>query len=130
MKWYQFDVPEGAWITGDKVYTDYTVEDVSQEGQHCLLPLRKSNSKRPVKPWVHYLQASYRKVIETTGSMIEKLLSKSIHAVTTRGVELKVAILVLAYSINYLFRLQLRLSSIYLEIKRSLAAVCARQAAS
>jgi hypothetical protein len=104
MKWYQFDVPEGAWITGDKAYTDYTVEDVFQEGQRCLLPLRKSNSKRPVKPWVHYLQASYRKMIEVTGSMIERLLPKSIHAVTARGFELKVAIFVLACSINYLFR--------------------------
>jgi hypothetical protein len=104
MKWYHFDLPEGAWITGDKAYTDYTLEDLFQEAQRCLLPLRKSNSKRPVKPWVHYLQASYRKVIETTGSMIEKLLPKSIHAVTARGFELKVAIFVLACSINYLFR--------------------------
>jgi hypothetical protein len=104
MKWYHFDLPEGAWITGDKAYTDYTLEDLFQEAQRCLSPLRKSNSKRPVKPWIHYLQASYRKVIETTGSMIEKLLPKSIHAVTARGFELKVAIFVLACSINYLFR--------------------------
>lgn len=104
MKWYHFDLPEGAWITGDKAYTDYTLEDLFQEAQRCLLPLRKSNSKRPVKPWIHYLQASYRKIIETTGSMIEKLLPKSVHAVTARGFELKVAIFVLACSINYLFR--------------------------
>jgi hypothetical protein len=104
MKGYLFDLPEGAWITGDKAYTDYTVEDIFVEAQRCLSPLRKSNSKRPVKPWIHYLQSSYRKVIETTGSMIEKLLPKSIHAVTARGFELKVAIFVLACSINYLFR--------------------------
>jgi len=104
MKWYHYDLPEGAWITGDKAYTDYTLEDLFQEAQRCLLPLRKSNSKRPVKPWVHYLQASYRKIIETTGSMIERLLPKSIHAVTARGFELKVAIFVLACSIVYLFR--------------------------
>ncbi len=104
MKGYHFDLPEGAWITGDKAYTDYTLEDLFQEAQRCLLPLRKSNSKRPVKPWIHYLQASYRTVIETTGSMIERLLPKSIHAVTALGFELKVAIFVLACSINYLFR--------------------------
>lgn len=104
MKWYHFDVPEGAWIIGDKAYTDYLLEDVFQEAQRCLLPLRKSNSKRPVKPWIHYLQSAYRSVIETTGSLIEKLLPKSIHAVTARGFELKVAIFVLACSINYLFR--------------------------
>ncbi len=50
MKWYLFDLPEGSWVTGDKAYTDYTVEDVFQEAQRCLLPLRKANSKRPVKP--------------------------------------------------------------------------------
>jgi len=104
MKWFQYDLPEGAWVTGDKAYTDYLMEDIFQEAQRCLLPLRKSNSKRPVKPWVHYLQASYRKIIETTGSMIEKLLPKSIHAVTARGFELKVGIFVLACSIGYLFR--------------------------
>lgn len=103
MKWYHFDLPKGAWVTGDKAYTDYTLEEVFQEAQRCLSPLRKSNSKRPVKPWVHYLQSSYRKVIETTGSMIERLLPKSIHAVTARGFELKVALFVLACSISYLF---------------------------
>jgi hypothetical protein len=55
MKWYRFDLPEGAWVTGDKAYTDYTLEDLFQEAQRCLSPLRKSISKRPVKPWVHYL---------------------------------------------------------------------------
>jgi hypothetical protein len=91
-------------MTGDKAYTDYTLEDLFQEVQRYLSPLRKSNSKRPIKPWMHYLQSSYRKVIETTGSMIEKLLPKSIHVVTTRGFELKVALFVLACSITYLFR--------------------------
>ncbi len=104
MKWYHFDLPEGAWVTGDKAYTDYTLEDLFQEAQRSLSPLRKSNSKRPVKPWAHYLRASYRKIIETTGSMLEKLLPKSIAAVTARGFELKVALFVLACSINYLFR--------------------------
>ncbi len=104
MKAYMFVLPEKAWIIGDKAYTDYTLEDLFQEAQRCLLSLRKSNSKRPVKPWVHCLQSSYRKVIETTGSMIEKLLPKSIHAVTARGFELKVALFVLACSITYLIR--------------------------
>jgi hypothetical protein len=103
MKWYLFDLPEGAWVTGDKAYTDYRMEDVFQEANRKLLPLRKSNSKRPVPPWIHYLNSSYRKTIETTGSMIERLLPKSIHAVTARGFELKIAIFVLACSINYLF---------------------------
>ncbi len=31
MKSYHFDLPEKAWVTGDKAYTDYTLEDLFQE---------------------------------------------------------------------------------------------------
>jgi hypothetical protein len=53
---------------------------------------------------MHYLMSSYRKLIETTGSLLEQLLPKHIHAVTPAGFELKVALFVLACSINYLVR--------------------------
>ena len=52
-----------------------------------LLPLRKSNSHRPLPAGLTYLLSFCRKVIETTGSLIERLLSKHIHAVTARGFE-------------------------------------------
>ena len=104
LKQYWFDLPEGARITGDKAYNDYGVEDLLQELGLQLLPLRKKNSKRPLKPWMHYLMSSYRKLIETTGSLVEQLLPKHIHAVTPAGFELKVALFVLACSINYLVR--------------------------
>jgi hypothetical protein len=42
-------------------------------------------------------------MVETTGSLIERLLPKSIHAVTAKGFELKVALFVLACSINFLW---------------------------
>ena len=42
-------------------------------------------------------------MIETTGSLIERLLPKSIYAVTAKGFELKVALFVLACSINFLW---------------------------
>jgi hypothetical protein len=103
LKQYRFDLPEGAQVIGDKAYTDYTVEDLMHEANVPLAPLRKSNSKRPVPPWVHYLRTSCRKVIETTGSILERLLPKSIHSVTAQGFELKLAIFVLACSITYLF---------------------------
>ena len=104
LKVFFFDLLEGSKVTGDKAYTDYVVEDTMNEAQVYLTPLRKKNSTRPVPPWVHYLISSYRKMIETTGSLIEQLLPKHIHAVTARGFELKVAIFVLACSINYLVR--------------------------
>jgi hypothetical protein len=104
LKMYHFDLPQGARLTGDKAYTDYDVEEVINAAGISFIPLRKKNSKRPVPPWVHYLRSSYRKLIETTGSLIEQLLPKHIHAVTSQGFELKVALFVLACSINYLVR--------------------------
>jgi len=99
---YSFDLPDGSWVTGDKAYNDYGREDALQEAGLVLSPYRRENSKRPVPPWLRYLQTFYRKAVETTGSMIERLLPKSIHAVTAQGFELKVAIFVLACSICYL----------------------------
>lgn len=103
LKLYHFDLPEGAWVIGDKAYTDYRVEDMLSEADIQLLPFRKKNSKRPVPPWVRYLQACYRKAIETTGSLVERLLPKSIHAITAQSFELKVALFVLACSFSYLW---------------------------
>jgi hypothetical protein len=48
------------------------------------------------------LQHDYRKRIETVGSLIERMLPKTIHAVTAKGFELKVFLFVLAYSLNCL----------------------------
>ena len=70
-----------------------------------LLPLRKKNLLRPVLADMTYLQAPIRKVVETTGSLIERLLLKSIHAITARGFEIKFALFVLACSINFFFLL-------------------------
>jgi hypothetical protein len=94
---YNFDLPENAWITGDKAYNDYLIEDIMREADLQLLPLR------PVPTFMFYLQSTVRKIVETTGSLIERLLPKSIHAVTAKGFKLKVALFVLACSINFLW---------------------------
>jgi hypothetical protein len=99
---YDFDLPDQAWITADKAYTDYEVEDVINEAGLRMRPMRKSNSKRPFPPWIFYLQSTYRKIVETTGSLLERLLPKSIHSVTAQGFELKVGLFVLATSLNFL----------------------------
>jgi hypothetical protein len=99
---YAFDLPEGAKLTGYKAYNDYEVENLVNEAGIDFIPLRKNNSKCPLAPWVHYLRSSYLKLIETTGSLIEQLLPKHIHPVTSRGFELKMALFVLDCSINYL----------------------------
>ena len=109
---YNFDVPENSFITGDKAYNDYTIEDVTREAGIEdvtreagieFMPLRKKNSLRPVPAYMTYFQASIRKIVETTGSLIERLLPKSIHAVTAKGFEIKVALFVLACSLNFLW---------------------------
>ena len=65
-----------------------------------LSPSRKENSKRVMPLYRAVVQHDHRKRIETVGSMIERVLPKTIHAVTSRGFELKVFLFALAYSIN------------------------------
>jgi hypothetical protein len=65
-----------------------------------LIPMRKKNSKRALPPYISFVQCYHRKSVETAGSLIEQLLPKSIHAVTSQGFELKVALFVIASSLN------------------------------
>lgn len=102
LDFFDFDLPAGSQIMADKAYTNYELEDVLKEADLHLLPMRKSNSKRPFPPWMQYLQAHFRKAVETAGSLLERLLPKSIHAVTAQGFELKLALFVLALSISRL----------------------------
>jgi hypothetical protein len=65
---------------------DYEIEDLLQEVEHIrLLPIRKKNSKRALPPAISFVQSYHRKRVETAGSLIEQLLPKSIHAVTSQG---------------------------------------------
>jgi hypothetical protein len=101
LKYYAYELPDGSIIYADKAYNDYEIEDLLKEGDHIqLLPIRKKNSKRALPPYICFVQHYYRKMVETAGSLIEQLLPKSIHAVTSQGFELKVALLVIAYSLN------------------------------
>jgi hypothetical protein len=103
LKQYAFDLPKNATITGDKAYNDYEYEDLLKDIGLRLIPLRKKNSKRPLEPVVTYWMATARKAVETTGSLIERLLPKHIHTVTAAGFELKVALFILACSLNFVF---------------------------
>lgn len=102
LRMYRFDLPEEASILGDKAYNDYEFEDLLESCNVSMQPLRKENSKRKVPAWITYLRASGRKIIETTGSLIERILPKHIHAVTAAGFEIKAALFVLATSINFI----------------------------
>ncbi len=96
LEWFDFDLPADSVIYADKAYNYYEIEDVLNDVEIHLIPIRKKNSTRPLPPWQHYLQSIYRNMVETAGSNIERLLPKSIHAVTQEGFELKVGLFVLA----------------------------------
>jgi hypothetical protein len=101
LQYYAYELPDGSIIHADKAYNDYAIEDLLQEVEHIqLIPMRKKNSKRALPPAISFVQHYHRQRVETAGSLIEQLLPKSIHAVTSQGFELKVALLVLASSIN------------------------------
>jgi hypothetical protein len=101
LKSYAYALPDGSIIYADKAYNDYEIEDLLKDVEHIqLLPMRKKNSKRAVSPSISFVQSYYRKRVETAGSLIEQLLPKSIHAVTSQGFELKVVLFVMASSLN------------------------------
>jgi hypothetical protein len=79
------------------------MDDVLLEASQIrLYPIRKKDSKRPLPPSIAYVHHDYRKRIETVGSLLERMLPNTIHAVTAEGFELKVFLFALAYSFNCL----------------------------
>ena len=101
---FDFDVPDGSEIYADKIYNNYSIEDVLSEAGIQFKPLRKSNSKRKRPYWEERWIHIHRKVVETTGSLINRLMPKKIHAVTSAGFELKVCLFVLTISIQDLLK--------------------------
>ena len=101
LKYYAYELPDGAIIYADKASNDYAIEDLLKEVDHLqLIPMRKKNAKSTLPPYISFVQSYHRKRVETAGSLIEQLLPKSIHAVTSQGFELKVALFVIASSLN------------------------------
>ena len=97
------NLPKNSSLYGDKAYNDYEYEDkLVQKKQIHLRPVRKRNSKRTGIEYFAQLRRKKRKVIETTFSCIEKLMPRSIHAVTIAGFALKITCFVLAYAVNNL----------------------------
>jgi hypothetical protein len=104
LRHFEFDLPEGSTVYCDKAYNEYFTEDTLADACKIKLsPIRKKNSTRPDSASVRYLQAVYRKRIETTFSQIDRLMPGSVHAVTAKGFELKVFLFVLAFSFDGLF---------------------------
>lgn len=100
---FGWDLPPASTVYADRGYNQAAFEEEMQtDAQIAFQPMRRTNMKRQFPPWVCYLQHHFRKRIETMGSLVERLLPKSIHAVTAVGFELKVMLFLLAVSINAL----------------------------
>ena len=104
MRCYVFDLPAGAVVYADKMYCNYAIEDALGDVGITFKPLHKKNSKRQYPPHEVYLQQHYRKRVEVTNSLVEKLLPKSIHAVTSDGFELKLFLFLIATNIKMRFK--------------------------
>lgn len=101
-KMYDYDLPKGSIVYGDKAYNVYEIEDLLAETAEIrLMPIRKKNSHRKFPPYIEYLQKKARKMAETANSVITGMFPKKIHAVTADGFAMKVFLFVLAYSFGF-----------------------------
>ena len=93
---FTFPLPEGSAVYGDKAYNVYGIEDELKEREIALMPIRKNNSLRKYNFLTGTGISCIRKKIETVFSLIGRKLPAHIHAVTSRGFELKTLLFVLA----------------------------------
>jgi hypothetical protein len=95
----EFNLPAGSTVYGDKAYASYKQEDDLRRSKNIeLASIRKKNSSRMRSPEEEYLIRRRRKAIETTFSLILRLIPKTIHAVTQKGFIRKLFCFILAYS--------------------------------
>jgi len=100
MKEMTLPLPAGAVLYGDKAYNDYGYEQQLHEQQQLtLLPIRKRNSKRPHTAEITAQISRIRKRIETTFSQVSARLARRIAAVTEAGFESKIFATFVAYAI-------------------------------
>ena len=69
-----------------------------------LIAQRRKNSKRPLSQELRYIQSRIRKKIESTFSQITRVFPRSIHAVTSKGFEIKVFNFILSYTFSLVFK--------------------------
>ena len=104
LKQLQFSLPDGSVCYADKIYNDYSFEDLLSEAAGISLkPIRKKNSVRAEGDFIfRRAPAHTRKRVETAFSGITGLFPKKIHAVTPQGFALKVIGFILVFSIQFL----------------------------
>lgn len=97
------DLAPESTVYADAAYTDYVSEDDAFDANNIHLAVqRRSNSKRKDKPWLDYLKEQMRKGIETTFSIIKARMPRHIHAVSTNGFLMKIALFIISYTFENL----------------------------
>jgi hypothetical protein len=104
LKQLDFSLPPGSVCYADRIYNDYSFEDLLSEAAGIILkPIRKKNSVRAEGDFIFRRALAYtRKRIETSFSGITGFFPKKIHAVTPQGFALKVIGFILVFGIQFL----------------------------
>ena len=94
-------LPPEASIYGDSAYTDYGMEDIALERKGVLLKIqRKSNAKRIDTLKQKNEKIKMRKRVETTISDIKKMFPRTIHAITLKGLLIKLTLFIFGLQLN------------------------------
>jgi len=90
-KQMNINLPRESVIYADSAYISHKTENqLFGEKKILLLAQRRSNTKHRMSKNVEKIRKRKRKKIETTFSLLQKLLPKSIHAISKKGFELKI----------------------------------------
>jgi hypothetical protein len=97
------DLPSGSELYADSAYTDYQLEDTYADCEQIYLRVqRKKSALRVDQPHWVYLKKQIRQKIEQTFSQITARFPKHIHAVTAKGLILKIILFLLIHSFDSL----------------------------
>lgn len=98
------ELPEGSTVFMDSAYTDYAMEDASQELDSVTFAVqRRRNARRADDPLKAYYKQLMRKRIETVFSQITMMMPRHIHATSFRGFLLKVTLFIIAFALEKAF---------------------------
>lgn len=94
------NLPRSSVIYADSAYINKSVENKLLANKKVLLVAqRRSNAKQKLTACIEKIRKKKRKKIETVFSVLQKLLPKSIHAVSKKGFELKIVNFIIALAI-------------------------------
>jgi len=98
-----FHLLEDSVMYGDAAYVDQEQEfELKEDLNLQFFVAKKQNSKAPHPGHVTYLINHFRKCVEASFSSVVRLFPREIHAITSRGFELKVLTFILPFGFSRL----------------------------